>query len=78
LEQASGLDQRLFTNRKDQDAEEFFLQFHENGHCLFLTEESGSFSCSVYEARPEICRNYPSNPSQKALCDTNMAKFLSK
>lgn len=75
LEKATGLHCDVFTNRKGNEPEEYFLQFKENGYCLFLTENNGSYSCSVYEARPAICQNYPSKPTQKVLCDVNMAKF---
>ena len=76
LEKASGLQRDVFTNQKGNDPEEYFLQFKENGFCFFLNEINGSFSCGVYEARPEICQNYPSKPTQKDLCDANMAKIL--
>jgi Fe-S-cluster containining protein len=78
LEKASGLPRKSFTNTKDQEAGEFFIQFQKNGYCLFLIENNGSFSCSVYEARPDVCRSYPSNPTQKALCETNLANFLNR
>lgn len=76
LEKATGLLFEVFTNRKGKDVEEYFLQFKDNGYCFFLNESNGSFSCDVYEARPAICQNYPSKPTQKNLCDANMAKFL--
>jgi len=46
--------------------EEYFLQFQKNGDCFFLNENNGSYSCSVYEIRPEICKNYP---SKDGLCE---------
>ncbi len=76
LERATGLRAEVFTNQKGKDVEEYFLQFKENGYCFFLNENNGTFSCSVYEARPGICQRYPAKPSQKTLCDSNMAKFL--
>jgi Fe-S-cluster containining protein len=78
IEKATGLLHDVFTNKKGNEPEEYFLQFKENGYCLFLAENNGSFSCSVYEARPAICQSYPSKLSQKELCDANMAKFLDK
>ncbi len=71
LEQATGLRADVFTNAKGKVIEEYFLQFQENGNCFFLNENKGCFSCSVYEARPGICRNYPSKPIQKKACDEN-------
>lgn len=75
LEKATGLHPDVFTNQKGQDVEEYFLQFQDNGYCFFLTESSGSFSCSVYDARPEICKNYPAEPTQKHVCEAHMKKF---
>ena len=76
LEQVTGLHSDVFTNPKGKVVEEYFLQFQENGHCFFLNENNGSFSCGVYETRPGICKNYPSKPMQKKVCDANSAKFL--
>ena len=75
LEKASGLSADLFTNGKGLEVEEYFLQFKENGYCLFLTEDNGSFSCSVYESRPEICKNYPAEPTQIVACKANREKI---
>jgi Fe-S-cluster containining protein len=66
----------VFTNQKREIVEEYFLQFQKNGYCFFLSDKNGSFSCSVYEARPEICRNYPSKPIQQSACDSNRNNFL--
>ena len=76
LEKATGLHPDVFTNQKGTEVEEYFLQFKENGHCFFLDEKDGSFSCSAYEARPDICKNYPAEPIQKDTCKANMEKFL--
>ena len=76
LEEATGLRYDVFTNQKGTKVEEYFLQFKENGYCFFLDEDNGSFSCSVYAARPEICKNYPSKPTQQDACKANMEKFL--
>ena len=75
LEQVTGLHFDVFTNPKGKAVEEYFLQFQENGDCFFLNENNGSYSCGVYEARPGICKNYPSKPRQKEVCDTNRGKY---
>jgi len=75
LEKATGLTADQFTNQKGNEVEEYFLQFRENGYCLFLTENNGKFSCSVYESRPGICKNYPTEPMQIDVCKANRAKF---
>ena len=78
LENLTGLQANLFTNPKGKEIEEYFLQFKENGDCFFLVDEKGIYSCGVYEARPKICKNYPSEPRQKKVCDAHMGKFLSQ
>ena len=74
----TGLHLDVFTNLKGKVGDGYFLQFKENGDCFFLNENNGIFSCDVYEARPAICKNYPSKPIQKDHCDTNREKFLNK
>ena len=76
LEKVTGLHPDVFTNGKMKEVEEYFLQFQSNGHCHFLNEKNGSFSCGVYEARPSICKNYPSRPVQQDLCDALRCKYL--
>ena len=68
LEQVTGLSFDLFTNPKRKVIEEYFLQFKENGHCVFLEKSNDKYSCSVYESRPAICRKFPSKPIQKEAC----------
>ncbi len=77
LEKLTGIPAEVFTNPKGKEIEEYFLQFQDNGYCFFLNENKGSFSCGVYEERPGICKNYPSSPIQKDVCDANKEKFLS-
>lgn len=77
LEQVAELNFYVFTNKKGKEVDEYFLQFQENGDCFFLNENNGSYSCGVYEERPGICKNYPSKPGQKEVCDANRRKFLS-
>jgi uncharacterized protein len=71
LGKLTGLPFEAFTNPKGGAAEGYFLQFKENGDCFFLNENNGSYSCGVYEARSEICRNYPLKPLQRELCNAN-------
>lgn len=78
LHKVTGVHPDVFTNPKGKVVEEYFLQFQENGYCFFLNEDNGSFSCGVYEARPEICKNYPSKPIQKDVCDAKREKYLSQ
>ena len=74
LWQLTKLHSDVFTYQKDKIAEEYFLQFKENGDCFFLIEDNGCYSCSIYESRPGICKNYPSNPRQEETCDANRGK----
>lgn len=76
LADATGLSAEVFTNSKGKVVEEYFLQFKANGNCFFLKDNNGSFSCGVYEARPGICKKYPSEPIQKNFCDASCEKFL--
>lgn len=71
IEKLIGLPSVLFTNEKDEAGEEYFLQFKENGDCFFLNGNNGTYSCGIYEARSEICRNYPSKPIQNEACNSN-------
>jgi len=69
LEKFTGLRFDVFTNPKGKADEEYFLKFKENGDCYFLNGNTGNYSCGVYEVRSNICRNYPSEPSQNEVCD---------
>lgn len=69
LEQFTGLDSELFTNSKNSGSDEYFLQFQENGACIFLKERDGGYACGVYEARPGPCISYPSKPIQNQFCE---------
>lgn len=77
LEQVTGLSFELFTNPKRKTIEEYFLQFKESGHCFFLEESNGCYSCSVYESRPEICRKFPCKRIQKKACYEYLKKIES-
>jgi Fe-S-cluster containining protein len=76
LEALTGLPSDVFSNRKGEAVEEYFLGFRENGDCFFLNENNGIYSCGVYESRSAICRNYPSKPSQNEFCDSNRKIIL--
>ena len=76
LEQATGLTFDAFTNAKKTEPEEYFMQFQENGNCVFLKETDGGYFCSVYEARPTICKNYPSRAAQEDYCEENCKKYI--
>ena len=78
LEAFTGLSLDVFTNSKGKAVEEYFLQFREDGDCVFLNAANGRYSCSVYEARSGSCRNYPSTPSQDEHCNANRKMCLSK
>lgn len=78
LEIFTGLRFDVFTYAKGKAVEEYFLKFKKNGYCYFLNNNNGTYSCSVYEARPSICRNYPSNSSQNKACDANSNACLGK
>ncbi|MDX2479347.1 MAG: YkgJ family cysteine cluster protein [Desulfuromusa sp.] len=75
IAKATGLPSDVFAISKGRAVEEYFLQFQENGNCFFLNEDNGSYSCAVYEARPGICADYPSNPKQKEYCDLCKGKL---
>jgi len=74
LEKLTGLPADVFTNLKDEAAQEYFLGFKENGDCFFLNENDGDYSCGVYVARSAICRNYPSTSSQNEVCYSNRTR----
>ena len=76
IEKLTKLPSDLFTNRKGEAGEEYFLQFKENGDCFFLNANNGDYSCGVYEARSKICRNYPSKPEQNEVCCSNREMIL--
>jgi Fe-S-cluster containining protein len=75
LELSTGLHFGIPTNSKGVPYEGYLLQFKENGECSFLSENNGSYSCDVYDVRPEICRKYPSTPRQEEVCALNREKL---
>jgi Fe-S-cluster containining protein len=78
LERLTGLSSDIFSNLIDKGGDEYFLDFKKNGDCFFLNENNGDYSCGVYESRSETCRNYPSKPSQNAVCNSNQEMMLLK
>jgi Fe-S-cluster containining protein len=72
----TGMPPGSFANVKDEAADEFFLRFREDGTCVFLIEEGGSASCAAYEARPRVCRDYPTGPDQDKRCEDNRRSSL--
>jgi len=78
LEKISGLPSDDFSNRKGRAVEEYFLDFKENGDCVFLNEKNGEYSCGVYAARSVICRTYPVSKCQNDVCYSNRKRILGK
>ncbi len=77
LIKGTGLKQEEFTNIKDAEKNEFFLKFKENGDCVFFKEDNkNSFSCGVYNSRPQICANYPVTEKQYELCEIKRISVL--
>lgn len=75
LENFTGLTSEEFTNNIDKAAKKRFMKFQKNGDCIFLNIIDGSYSCSVYEARPGTCRNYPSTDIQRETCRVSSGRW---
>ena len=67
----TGLASEEFSNSGGRNGGKRFMQFKENGDCVFLNMTDGAYSCSAYEARSNICRGYPSNDIQDTTCRIN-------
>lgn len=78
LELFTGLHFVIPVNSKGVAYEGYLLQFKKNGDCYFLNEHNGSYYCSVYEVRPKICKNYPSNLRQQEFCSLSREKILNR
>jgi Fe-S-cluster containining protein len=78
LERATTLPPSVFTNPKGEGGDGYFMQFQANGDCYFLHGKAGGYSCGVYQARPGICRSYPSKPIQEETCCRNREKSLTE
>ncbi len=76
LQNLTGLRIDEFTNPKDDSIDEHFLKFQENGDCFFLKKVNGNYSCDAYEARPSICKSYPSAPRQYKACGVSKEKYI--
>lgn len=76
IERYTGLHFKLFTNRIGKTDEGHFLKFKNDGDCFFLNNNNGIYSCSIYDVRSKICRDYPSNPIQNEVCRANQMKFI--
>jgi len=71
IEDFTGLHSNMFTNSKGTEEEGRFLKFKENGDCIFLKRNKGTYACLVYEARSKVCRDYPSSQEQNETCYMN-------
>ncbi|ABW68691.1 YkgJ family cysteine cluster protein [Desulfosudis oleivorans] len=71
LENFTGLTPEAFADNVDKAGEKRFMKFQENGDCIFLNIIDGASLCSVYEARPAACRDYPSTDIQRETCRVN-------
>jgi Fe-S-cluster containining protein len=71
LETFTGLISEEFASKIDKAGEKRFMEFQDNGDCIFLSMIDGAYSCSVYEARPVACRDYPSTDIQRETCRVN-------
>ena len=76
LERATGLRADLFTDSQGNEPARHFLRMKRNGDCVFLEVTAGTHSCSVYAARPAICREYPATHPQKTACDRHSGQCL--
>jgi Fe-S-cluster containining protein len=70
LSRFTGLEEAAFSESDRSAKPEKFLKFQKSGSCVFLKEEAGKYACSVYEARPGVCRSYPFTPTQEKVCET--------
>ncbi|RLE45420.1 hypothetical protein DRJ22_04420 [Candidatus Woesearchaeota archaeon] len=60
------LDKQDIETIKDKGHKNFFYVKNKKkylkrvkGHCMFLKFNNGKASCSIYDYRPKICRNFP-------------------
>ncbi len=71
LEGFTGLAAEEFSDSSDKEGKLRFMSFQDNGDCVFLRTVNGAYSCGVYEARSDTCRNYPTTQSQIETCRRN-------
>jgi Fe-S-cluster containining protein len=74
LETFTGIKSEEFTDKVDKSGEKRFMKFQDNGDCIFLEKNDDGYFCSVYEARPETCRRYPSTDIQIKTCNLNSGR----
>ena len=77
IEDYTALKVDSFCNPVDQAKTKHFLKFKDNGDCIFLDKHNGRYSCSVYTARPGVCRKYPSSKIQDTVCKDNWERSQS-
>jgi Fe-S-cluster containining protein len=53
-----------------------FTGMNEFGECNHLRWEMGRAICSIYETRPEICRDFPNHPFSIATIPTCRYQFV--
>lgn len=71
IENFTGFHFSMFTNPIGIEEKGRFLKFRENGDCIFLNRDEGTYSCLIYEVRSKVCRDYPSNQEQNETCYIN-------
>lgn len=71
IEDFTGFHFSMFTDPIGTEEKGRFLKFRENGDCIFLNRDEGTYSCLVYEVRSKVCRGYPSNQEQNEACYIN-------
>ncbi|WP_289053356.1 YkgJ family cysteine cluster protein [Carboxylicivirga marina] len=72
LEDFTKMHRHEFTDPRGPSYDDgYFLKSKENGDCIFLKIDNGFFTCGVYEARADICRNYPINEHHWKWCNEN-------
>ena len=74
IEDFTGLHFSKFTYLIGTNGEGRFLKFKENGDCVFLNRDEGTYSCLIYDARSKVCREYPSNQKQNETCYINRVR----
>ena len=71
IESFTGLASEEFSNSGERNGEKRFMKFKDNGDCVFLNMTDGAYACRAYEARSNICREYPANDIQDTTCRMN-------
>lgn len=66
---------KQFINSKGPKIDGYFLKYKKNGDCIFLNTATSNFFCEIYEVRPKICKDYPSNYKQNEFCKLKKSKL---